>query len=466
MELSGQGVADELGRANFRDRRLSRRLQQVASRLSANPSQSFPKAMAGGAELEGAYRFFGNPLVTPELILSGHFDATRERCSEEDTVLVVHDSTTISFREDGQRQGLGRLRVSNQTFFAHVALALADDSTCRPLGVAGLTTWVRGDEPASEHERWGEMVKIAEARLAPAKLIHVMDREADDYPLFSQLVEANQRFVIRSMHDRRLADHLIGCEKLSDVLATVEIVVEREAKLSRRGKAADAPRKKAIHPPREARTARLAVGAESVSLKRPKPHPRDTDEKRRKSLPPSLTLNVVRVWEPDPPEDQPAVEWVLLTTEPIENVEGILRIVDRYRARWTIEEYFKALKTGCAYDSRQLGDYESLVNAFAVFAPIACTLLALRSNARRAPDAPAERVLTASQLEVLRALGRLPLPPAPSTRDALLAVAALGGHIKYSGDPGWLTLARGYTELLVLTRGWEAAKLQLARDQR
>lgn len=465
MELSFQAVANELGQAGFRDRRLSQRLQGLAERLSANPSLSFPKALVSGAELEGAYRFFGNPVVTPELILSGHFDATRERCNEERSVLVVHDSTTISFRDDGQRRGLGRLRTSQQTFFAHVALALTDDSTRRPLGVAGLETWVRDGEKASEHERWGNMVKVAHARLSPAHIIHVMDREADDYPLLSQLVEAKQRFVIRSMHDRLLADHLIGCRKLSEVLATLEIAVERAARLSRR-KAASAPKKRAIHPPREQRTAKLAVGAETVSLKRPRPHSRDTEEKRKKSLLPTLTVNVVRVWEPDPPEGQAPVEWVLLTTEAIENVEGILRIVERYRARWTIEEYFRALKTGCAYEARQLADYESLVNALAVFAPIACNLLAMKSVARRDPDGPAERLLTPLQIEVLRALGRMPLPAAPSARDILLAVAALGGHIKYSGDPGWLTLARGYSELLVLARGWQAAKLQLARDQR
>ena len=466
MDLNGGCVAEELGRAKFRDRRLSSRLQRLAERLIGNPSLSFPKALVDGAELEGAYRFFGNPLVTPELILSGHFEATRDRCCKEDTVLVVHDSTTISFRKDGQRRGLGRLQTSNQTFFAHVALALADDLTRRPLGIAGMATWVRGDDDkASERERWGQMVETVEARFSSAKILHVMDREADDYPLFSQMVEAKQRFVIRSMHDRRLADHLVGYEKLSEVLATVELAVEREAKISGR-KLADAPKKRAIHPPRAPRTVKLAIGAETVSLKRPKPHPRDTEEKRRKSLPPSLTVNVVRVWELEPPEGQPPVEWVLLTTEPIESVEDILRVVDRYRSRWTIEEYFKALKTGCVYQERQLSDYESLVNALAVFAPIACSLLAMRTEVRRDPDAPAASVLTASQIEVLRALGRKPLALAPTARDILLAVAALGGHIKYSGDPGWLTLGRGYSELLVLTRGWEAAKLQLARDQR
>lgn len=52
-----------------------------------------------------------------------------------------------------------------------------------------------------------------------------------------------------------------------------------------------------------------------------------------------------------------------------------------------------------------------------------------------------------------------------SLKQVLLAIAAIGGHIKYNGDPGWLTLSRGYTHLLLLTAGWQAAKLQQARDQ-
>ena len=30
----------------------------------------------------------------------------------------------------------------------------------------------------------------------------------------------------------------------------------------------------------------------------------------------------------------------------------------------------------------------------------------------------------------------------------------LGGHIEHNGAPGWLTLGRGYAELLFLTRAW------------
>ena len=156
---------------------------------------------------------------------------------------------------------------------------------------------------------------------------------------------------------------------------------------------------------------------------------------------------------------------MLLTNTPIENVADALRAVERYRARWTVEEYFKALKTGCAYETRQLGDYEALVNAFAFFAPIACSLLALRSGARQAPLAPAETVITKEELEVLRAVGRVKLPPSPTAKEVLLAVAAMGGHIKYNGDPGWKTLWSGYSDLKLLTQGWLAAKLQQASDQ-
>jgi hypothetical protein len=35
----------------------------------------------------------------------------------------------------------------------------------------------------------------------------------------------------------------------------------------------------------------------------------------------------------------------------------------------------------------------------------------------------------------------------------MLAIAALGGHIKNNGDPGWLVLGRGLHDLLLLELG-------------
>ena len=230
MNLDSQAVVDELGRGRWADRRLARRARAIGEGLIANPALSFPKAFSSSADLEGAYRFFGNPLVEPDAILDGHFAATRQRAMEEQSVLVIHDTTTCSFREDGEREGLGRVRTTGQAYFAHVGLVLSDDSLRRPLGVAYLKTWTRSDEkttPGSERARWSEGVDVASARLVGAKLIHVMDREADDYALLSHLVTTSQCFVIRALHNRILEDDHGSRRKLDEVVAQIEEEVER-----------------------------------------------------------------------------------------------------------------------------------------------------------------------------------------------------------------------------------------------
>lgn len=472
MHLDSAQVVTELGAAKFKDRRLGARLRALAERLTARPDTSFPRAFESSSELEAAYRFFGNVAVTPDAILHGHFEGIRRRCEQESTVLALHDTTTISFRGDGKRRTDDGKALPKQRFFAHVALVVSDDGLRKPLGVAGLAAWYRGSTFGGggwhhEHDRWWQMALLASERLQHKSVVHVMDREADDYWLLHQLTSNDQRFVVRARikgtRTRMLADN--DFRQLHEVVASLDAVVERDAKLgARRKKSREVHDKR--HPPRDARTTRLSIAARAVVIKRPKKHPSQPKSRRAAAIAETIALNVVRVWEPTPPPGEAPVEWVLLTTDPIDSEEQILRIVDRYRARWIIEEYYKALKTGCAYESRQLEDYDSLVNALAVFAPIACTLLELRSAAQRTPEAKAELVLTPSQIEVLRVLGRIPLPDVPTHREVLLAVAALGGHIKWSGNPGWLTLGRGYADLLRLTAGWEAAKLQLERDQR
>jgi hypothetical protein len=407
--------------------------------------------------------------VVPQDILSGHHQAVRERAAALKTILMVHDSTDFSYRVDGERKGLGRQRVSTQTFFGHFSLALSADGARTPLGVAALMTWVRtGSGRGDEYMRWLMQAKATEQSLGDvARLIHVMDREADDYDLFAQLLGAGQHFVIRSMYDR-LTLSQGQRERLYRAMQSVPHVLQREVALSRR-RAPRSPVRAKIHPPRAARVATLHFSAAAVTLCHPVYYGKAKRRHDAVGAPDTLDVHVVHVWEPDPPPGEEATEWWLITSEPIDTVEQICAVVDIYRARWTIEEYFKALKTGCSFERRQLHDYESLINLLAVSAPIACHVLALRSCARETPDAPACAVLAEDEIEVLRVLGRRPLPPQPTCRDAMLAIAALGGHIKYAPDPGWLTLSRGYQELSQLVRGWRAAnaaRVQLHSDQR
>jgi len=99
-------------------------------------------------------------------------------------------------------------------------------------------------------------------------------------------------------------------------------------------------------------------GVRPLSVQRPHEWPR--------TLPPSLCVNVVYVWEVNAPPGEDPVEWRLITSEPIDTLAQVLRVVDIYRTRWLIEEFFKALKTGCAYEKRQLESLQTLLVALAL----------------------------------------------------------------------------------------------------
>jgi hypothetical protein len=167
----------------------------------------------------------------------------------------------------------------------------------------------------------------------------------------------------------------------------------------------------------------------------------------------SVTLNVVRVFEVNPPKGSAPIEWRLATTEPIKTKKDLENIVDADRSRWTIEEFFKALKTGCAFEKRQLESYDALLKALAIFAPIAYELLRLRSAARQTTAVPANTFFRPSLWTVLQRHKDLLCDPDSIVRDCYLAIARLGGHLKSIGEPGWLILARGYEKLLAIEEG-------------
>ncbi len=440
-------MSSELAGAELGDARLSKRLCSLADQLAARPGASFPKAL-DDAELEAAYRFFGNNEVTPEAILAPHFRQTARRAGEAARIIVVHDTTAFEFGGQTKRSGLGHLiRPAAQGFFGHFSLALSADGTRAPVGLLALETVFRlkkrighknwsADKSLGESARWLRGVERSEALLdGRAQAIHVTDREGDQFALLQALTESDRPFVIRSSHDRRLAE---GDEvRLRAAAMAAKVTFRREVPLSPRPKILGPKGER--HPARRHRIARLSFAATCVELERT-----------------SLSLNVIHVFERKPPRGEPAVEWFLLTNLPIESDDDIAFAVDCYRARWTIEEYFKALKTGCQYEKRQLESAHSLLNALAILAPVAWRLLLLRHLARGPQRAPASDALTTKQLEVLRAVAKRPLPRKPSARDAMLAVAALGGHLKSNGDPGWLVLGRGMHDLLLLELGWRA----------
>lgn len=176
----------------------------------------------------------------------------------------------------------------------------------------------------------------------------------------------------------------------------------------------------------------------------------------------ALLLWAVEVFEPAPPPGETAISWTLFTNEPVDDVEAATAVVDHYRARWRIEEYFRALKQGCAIQQRQLESYDAITNALALFIPIAWRLLLLRSLGQAETERPAQDMFASDEIDTLRVLldhkNCRPLPPKPTVRDMMLAIAQLGGHIKNNGEPGWIVLGRGFEDLVKATIVWRAAR--------
>lgn len=445
----------------------NRRISLMADLMEAQPEESLPKQMLNSAGLEGAYRLMEKPNFPPQAVLNAHIDKTFDRMSSQAEVLVLHDTTEFRFSGEVPREGLGYLNGQKQQgFYAHFSIAVVPD-TGEPLGTVHAYAWNRPNKPTAVPEgksrrrtnqydpnreslRWGESVlACAEQSNKETELIHVMDREGDCLELFALLQEYEQRFVTRLAHNRRLSSgRSTETTKLFERLSVAPIVLEREVVLSQRGEGRSAKERKK-HPKRKRRNATLAIRAETLEI--------FAANGVSANVPDSMTLNFVDVVELNPPDGCQPVHWRLVTTEPIDTPEQIAAVVDSYRMRWLIEEFFKAIKTGCRYQERQLRTAEALCIDLALECAIAWKLLLMRWLSRAQPEAPAARALTPSELGALTELCAAnghPLPPNPTVKDALYAVAQLGGHIKYHGPPGWLVLRRGIADLAIAERLW------------
>jgi hypothetical protein len=471
-------IEREFANAPLADKRLAHRLVKIAAMAVTDPAASFPQMARSDGELEGIYRFLNNHRVAADGILDPHYRATLARMAPLKRVAVVHDSTQFAFR-NGVAEVLGYLPGPGQRgIVGHFALAVDDGGV--PLGVLGVEALTppapKPRRRGKKHRlydrnslqklaaRWGRLVRAVRERIdGRTSVIHVMDREADSYELMHEISEANESFVIRLRHRDRLArspsDEKHDWRPVEEVATGGRFVAKREVPVSARRHSKDQTYKRR-YPERGRRVATLRVEALPVVFKKP------GVIRFEPNLPASINVNIVRVWEPSPPPGEEPVEWLLITNEPIDTQQQVEAVIDWYRRRWKIEEYFKALKTGCAFERRQLQTRAALVNTLALLAPIAWQLLTLRDQGRKAPQAPARTVLSQQQINVLHGLSKRPLPRKPSVEQALLAIAAQGGHLKRNGPPGWQTLGRGLEKLWWAEMGYQLGRAEALGHKR
>jgi Transposase DDE domain len=405
-------------------------------------------------------RFIHNKRVTIERIFEGGSEETARAVAGRH-VLAIQDTSELNYRtSEGHRRGLGVIgKGVGRGVLLHPMIGIdAESGAC--LGLVGGSVWTRPEplanaEPArKKHDRerslseketrhWIETPQRAKEVLrAAAKVTMIADREADSFALWALVPESNVHVLGRVYHDRKLAEGstLMTAARDWPVLGTRRITL-RERK--------DRPE----------REAELELRAGSVSILRPL-------DAREPGLPDKVTLTFIELTEPNPPDGAEPVTWRLLTTHAAADATAAWQIVDWYRMRWIIEQFFRILKKqGLQIEESQLETAERLLKLVAIATRAAVIILQLTQARDGTSALPAAAVFSAAEIATLEAVnasysGPTARRPNPHLRHSLgwasWIIARLGG---WNGrptarPPGPITFKHGLDTLQTMAKGW------------
>ena len=427
------------------DARRTQRLIKLVNDLSAQPTGSIPLACGGWPETKAAYRLLDNPAVEWREILEVHTTRTVERMAGQPVVLCIQDTTELDFTSQPGIAGLGRLSYEAQHgLYVHPTLAVTSAGVA--LGVLDAWMWARGPKDApqiKESTRWVEGYEIVAdlAETVPAtRLVYVADREGD----LRALIDAAARrgtpadWLIRSKHDRKTTTG----EKLWERLAQSEPLGEVEFTLS-------------AAPDRPARRVRQTLYRQAVTL--PAHHGQ-----------PAVTVTALLAREEQPPAEQPALVWRLLTNRPAETLDDVVQLIDWYRKRWLIEVFFRIWKAGCRVEALQLGTFERLERALVVYLIIAWRILHLVTWGRDCPQLPCEVVFDPEEWQAAWIVAYRAKPPEipPPLGQMVRLIAGFGGFLgrKHDGHPGPKAIWEGMQKVRAFAIAFEATRAVYAGD--
>ena len=441
------------------DKRRTRRLVQVAEQIANNPSASLPNQIELWGDLKSAYRLFDRDEVTFEAIARPHWELTKQLA--QGRCLIIGDTTELDFGKDREITGIGPTgNGSGQGFLLHNALLVNADSE-EIIGVAGQTIHYRKKkskkrENASrrmkrkrESEVWGTVIDQIGKPPEDTQFVHVFDRGGDNFEVYCHLLQKNGDWVIRASKMSRyvLAGDSQERMPLKDYLPQLQLLGTYTLRLRARNKQA-------------ARDAHIEVRVGQVKI----PQPSHVSPWVKKLKQPPIAMNVIEVIEVNGPKDVTPIHWVLFTSLPVNTFDDAWVAIGYYEMRWLVEEYHKALKTGCRTESRQLktaGRLEAFVGLTSV---VAVRLLQLKSLARTHPEVPAQRVVPRAWLAMLK-LARKGLNRVYdlTVGQFYREVAKLGGFLgrKSDGQPGWITIWRGWEKLNTYVLVASKLKLQI-----
>lgn len=410
-------------------------------------------------------RLINNPRVTPSGLIRQYWSDHPMDWLDKD-LLLIEDGSTMSFKLNKNRVGLGSVGPSDQLggFELHNSLLLdANDLTCYGVGAAQThTTEFRTVEqnkarratirkmPMEEKEtfRWFSTIEQTVVNCPGAKSYTVIaDQEADIYELMARFGNIGRDFVIRGTGDRRV-DYKGQSMLLNQLLSTWEVVHTYNIQVTG-------------NEIRTAHEAKLSVKFGSVELLRPKDQP-------NKALPPKFRVQIVEVMEDAStvlPGEKP-VHWVLITSHPVQTLEQATTIIRWYCARWNIEQNYRTIKLeGLDVEHSEADSAHALANLAVLTLIAAVQVISLV----RARDGKTQQEMAAMfdplEMEFMQKINltvegatekqRNPHPP-NSMAYATWVIARLGGWSVYNKKrpPGPITIMNGLVQFQIAFKGY------------
>jgi hypothetical protein len=424
------------------------------------------------------YRFFNNEKVTEEALKRCAIDHCVAESGALEEVLLIEDTTELNLEAHRHRitdeTGLGVVgNGSDLGFFCHPTIVVNPEDGAL-LGVADLHFMVRKREqeadgsykkrekhrqrttPIAEREsyRWAERGIRARAELESVKRVTVIqDREGDIYESFYLLREGGVDFIIRSSHDRKIAESEVSAQRLGEHLDQLSAEYEYELEVSGNTKQ------------RKQRKARMEVRYGRVTLVRPVIAEREQYPERQEVW----IVQAKEKTETVPPGER-GIEWRLYTSHPVESAEQANRILTQYKSRWIIEDVFRALKSeGVNYEETELERGPALRKLCVLAFMAAIQLVQLRQAREGKTEQQPSLVFSAEQVACMEDLlpqfeGKTEKQKNPYPRSNLAwaswVIARLGGWKGYTSQrpPGVITLYDGWRRFHALFQGWQLAK--------
>ena len=413
---TAQWAEHEFGGAPLGDKRLSKRLVNVAHAKAQNPGCAFSGAVEGDwAATKAYYRMIDQPedsAVNLKNILQPHRERTARRMMGQKTVLCLQDGSELNYTNLDKCSGLGELKA-NQTgaktkgLTLHSTFAIAPDGL--PLGVLKaqcIAPQSRSPDdkrkPSAipieekktfvwiEHHR--DLVELS-ATMPQTQLVNVCDREADFFELFDeQRKNPVVELLIRAQHDRNINEEpfkLFASVRKTAVQSRVSVNIPQQSARPKKSK----QKAKAARPGRKAE---LALRHLTIQLPAPSYY-RDKEP---------LEIQLIHAVEENPPQDTKAVEWLLLTTVKIKSAKDIEKCLRWYTLRWRIEDWHRVLKSGCNIDGLAHETAERLRRAIGINLVIAWRIMLMTLLGRETPELPAEILFSDVELRTLHAYAK------------------------------------------------------------